>query len=548
MSPRTIYYVVRPGLATTLPSGGRFQAPARLVPLVAVDQLPAWVGIVGVPRELTPEQAAQMIAIASDSEADTAGKTDNDESQHGQAGQSADDVFEVHIVTKEGGASNAMPAVAQSPTVKAEVTEETARPVSLTPSPDVEDNDAQIVVAKAKDTIEAKENKAGEEVAHTDSTMSALLASPHLRQGDKHTDGALSSMVDDMLANLSETSLCAILNHPALVDDLIDIDVAAGQAAPVPLPMHGLADEAQGDEESDHCGKDKDDKDDKDDKRVKPTAAGSPLKTLKAGWPPLKRCCANAVRPCRRWCRTGFCPFGDSCRYAHVLPQTPEGLAAINMDRLPTWWTSRGGRANKATTITAGITAGTTAATTAAARGTRTVTSSQRPPPAHRTTRSNSSTASSGDNGPYLNQFSCYKTPDASQIAPHPTQRSRAHSTAVVPTQTQTQGPTRNHKHVFHPFMSSAMQTSHPSRTYTSRPSSRTGTAKDGSSSDTSAGSGGGGGKQNVPPVPPHLIAKKKLHLQLQREKEMAEQVDEGQTSSAPPVQEVTDLVDLVDL
>ncbi|KAK2004091.1 hypothetical protein LX36DRAFT_650326 [Colletotrichum falcatum] len=41
---------------------------------------------------------------------------------------------------------------------------------------------------------------------------------------------------------------------------------------------------------------------------------------------------------CRHWCQTGQCSFGTECRYTHQMPVTLEGLADVGLTELPGWW------------------------------------------------------------------------------------------------------------------------------------------------------------------------------------------------------------------
>ncbi|KAI3323592.1 hypothetical protein HD806DRAFT_93109 [Xylariaceae sp. AK1471] len=54
-----LYYVERPG-TTHHTASGAVITPGPNVPLIAVDQLPAWVDVLGVPRELSREQVANL--------------------------------------------------------------------------------------------------------------------------------------------------------------------------------------------------------------------------------------------------------------------------------------------------------------------------------------------------------------------------------------------------------------------------------------------------------------------------------------------------------
>lgn len=58
MAPNLRYYIVRPDFLRQTANGLKVEQP--LVPLIAVDELPEWLDIISVPRQLTAEQAATM--------------------------------------------------------------------------------------------------------------------------------------------------------------------------------------------------------------------------------------------------------------------------------------------------------------------------------------------------------------------------------------------------------------------------------------------------------------------------------------------------------
>src|SRR4051794_27550343 len=57
MTPHPLFFLVRPGVTVQTPSGPVQKQPGRMVPLIAVDELPDWIDVVGAPRELTAQQA-----------------------------------------------------------------------------------------------------------------------------------------------------------------------------------------------------------------------------------------------------------------------------------------------------------------------------------------------------------------------------------------------------------------------------------------------------------------------------------------------------------
>ncbi|KAK1597879.1 uncharacterized protein LY79DRAFT_539378 [Colletotrichum navitas] len=52
---------------------------------------------------------------------------------------------------------------------------------------------------------------------------------------------------------------------------------------------------------------------------------------------------------CRHWCQTGQCSWGTECRYTHQMPVTLEGLADVGLTELPGWWRRAAGLPVKGT-------------------------------------------------------------------------------------------------------------------------------------------------------------------------------------------------------
>lgn len=351
MSPRAQYYVVRPGPVTTLPSGGRSQAPARLVPLVAVDQLPEWINIVGVPRELKPEDAVQMLAIASDDNSIKV-KVEDD------GGHDIDNVFEVRIVSRK---NKATPAQSTSPKVKVEKVDMKVRLVSptLSPKDKREDKGADKTEAAATEAKDGREAPGAFVTAPstpdgvtivapttTSPTMLALgqqllAAQEYLPKDKSANDGAPFDNVYDLLIALDQKPLSQhFLNTGAatkakptvnsnghgngdtdidtdmLVNDLINFGLTDSHSQQGITQLDGPADEEKPVKKEkeekekkvnaaafgDHKGQ----KEREKKETTSPKTGTPPKKTVvKLAWSPQKPRNSNPVRPCRHWCRTG---------------------------------------------------------------------------------------------------------------------------------------------------------------------------------------------------------------------------------------------------
>ncbi|KAL1901948.1 hypothetical protein Sste5346_001654 [Sporothrix stenoceras] len=561
MSPRVQYYVVRPGPVTMLPSGGRSQAPARLVPLVAIDQLPDWVDIVGVPRELKPEEAATMLAISSDDNSfDTKVKIKDDDGDI----DSNSNVFEVRIISQK---NKATPGTVTSPKGKYKtatvVKEEEAASNETKDTEDTKD------AKEAPVFVTAPSTPAGVTIAAPTTTPTMLAAREFLSK-DKGANGGAPSEIDyDFLVAFGQSPSEHLLNSAAeaktvtdavktkptangnnytLVNDLINFGVTDSQPAMVQLD--GAVDGTHLEKEAKQTGAKTDakvsvtstsasgDKKEKKEPTTPPPKPGSPLKktvVAKLSWSPQKPRILTPGKPCRHWCRTGTCHYGVKCYYAHVMPKTPEGLKAVDLERLPIWWVKRNRKATDKVTSDgvrsgprrADTTAGTVHKATSpvpplfAPGPTRTTTNNPRP------ARSNSST-STADGGPYLNEFPHYKEKmEVQQAKEEGTYYAVvAKKLAAPPTQTR---HTRAKSSVaamavHHPYSGLAMQMSRPSRiSWTTATATRSraqsvatsGATKD---SDSSENSLGGGNIKN------------------------------GGNGTAPPVQDINNLINLVDL
>ncbi|CAK7211878.1 hypothetical protein SBRCBS47491_001272 [Sporothrix bragantina] len=313
-SPRPLHYIVRPGLVTTLLSGGLSQGPARLVPLIAVDQLPAWLDIVGVPRNLPAEDAVKMVAIVGGSESGNAG----------------DGVYDVRVLQDN---TSTVPATPTKPKIKVKIEEDDDKTSLLASIPQYENIIGMNVDGATEDKTEDKEH---------DKDLPDIGALKITGDNDKITKNnnvtivpyeQFCKIVDrlneqprntkDVVVRSdkqsSESSTGSGNNSDGEVDNLIDIETFSVKGeATVNKGKFGVGNN--------------------DSKTT--SNKGSP-KGTKTAWPAQKKRDTSAVKPCRFWCRTGFCSYGQNCRYVHVMPQTPEGLRSVELERVPDWWVAK---------------------------------------------------------------------------------------------------------------------------------------------------------------------------------------------------------------
>lgn len=75
MAPILRYFVVRPAVEVTLPSGEVERRPDTIVPLIPMDMIPEGVEIKGIPRQMSPTETMGMTHVGTTSlESDNGGK------------------------------------------------------------------------------------------------------------------------------------------------------------------------------------------------------------------------------------------------------------------------------------------------------------------------------------------------------------------------------------------------------------------------------------------------------------------------------------------
>ncbi|KAI1412600.1 hypothetical protein F5Y13DRAFT_44682 [Hypoxylon sp. FL1857] len=75
----------------------------------------------------------------------------------------------------------------------------------------------------------------------------------------------------------------------------------------------------------------------------KPTSSASIARQKSNPSGPSSSSGGGSERPsiyCRHWCHRGTCRWGTACRYAHAMPATHEGLREVGLAHHPAWWTA----------------------------------------------------------------------------------------------------------------------------------------------------------------------------------------------------------------
>ncbi|KAK0657278.1 hypothetical protein B0T16DRAFT_56590 [Cercophora newfieldiana] len=280
MAPHPLFFLVRPGVTVQTPSGPIQKQPGSIVPLIAVDELPDWIDIVGAPRELTVQQTIGLsnlgsyakgedtypvlIAYATEPEAlpDTeVGKTEK-LSRAGLVEGAGGNRHDGGGEQRAGGKDE----IAASPGGTEEV-KLVAEPLSPSTKPQQQQSQWQTQLSQTNN------NTAD---VHLADRMRA-----HWNVGQHARNAGLQ-------ASIHNRPLESKLTPPITQQPLSPQTDKIPAPSPQPQPIQATVDEY-----------------------------------------------------CRHWCHYGTCKWGQQCRYKHSMPTTPSGLVEVGLSELPTWWLTK---------------------------------------------------------------------------------------------------------------------------------------------------------------------------------------------------------------
>lgn len=250
--PRPLYYLVRPGPVISLSSGSNPRGPVRLVPLIPVDQLPAWLEIVNAPRELAATDAIKMTAVFGANE-------------DGQEGENSS-VFEVRVLNSD---TLTLPTVPPWPKEKSKTDEK-----DEDEDDDEDKRDSQALVSlkqhtRTRDIVIDKEAVKSINKTAMDDLISSI-------QTLSFTGEDIKNFQSEVVSKAVPIGGITVSSNAVVLEDLIDF-------------------ENHRSEESKTAN----------EKKADDRVAKVPVWRPKNGWPTqVKR--STSVNPCRHWCRTGF--------------------------------------------------------------------------------------------------------------------------------------------------------------------------------------------------------------------------------------------------
>lgn len=268
MQPGPDHFVVRPGT-----TDGK---PGPIVPLIAIDQLPHWVQLAGVPRELDTEQTIGLTNL-------------------GIVDKEGDGFYEVRL---------------HHDMIRAILRETEERILDSQPEEHGKTRDSNNKT-HAETNIEAETSK-----------MAPLVT--------KQTSSTSQDEQDDSSSpeTLSSPSSTTAHEEPAAK--------AQGQKQPhqaermLSASRHNVVDTSIGKIVRPHMTQAMHDK-------PSPTAIHQRSITIKDR-PQMFNSSSRSILFCRHWCHHGTCKFGQDCRYQHRMPTTPEGLRVVGLKDFPTWY------------------------------------------------------------------------------------------------------------------------------------------------------------------------------------------------------------------
>ncbi|KAK6081807.1 hypothetical protein SCUP234_04582 [Seiridium cupressi] len=351
------YFIVRPDV-TKQTASGAVTTKGPMVPLIPADQLPPWLGIVGVPRELDMEQMKGLRNL---------GETSKDFGSYEvcflreYGGSSQDSNVSIQDQRKrqypdsltEGQVRKAAPATVDIQHATSKIPSNNNTKVSRK-SGQKHLNKHHKRHDTPSDSNSGAESSGGEHSSGRSSSSKASASSStdteltyHLRakdglKGSRHAPTI--SMEKTVTSRSIPTDLVVPLNpripsppspppsgpsnpypvlhrkgpvpaadHPA--SRLLKAFAPGGGYSPT-QPAYGLSSVTA------HRGKD-----------LMPSAM-----TYREG---NHRDGSEGTIFCRHWCHHNTCKFGDVCKYMHEMPRTREGLREVGLSDWPMWYKSQ---------------------------------------------------------------------------------------------------------------------------------------------------------------------------------------------------------------
>ncbi|KAI0874116.1 hypothetical protein GGS24DRAFT_460641 [Hypoxylon argillaceum] len=302
-----LYYIERPGI-THHTASGTVTSPGPSVPLIAIDQLPTWVDVLGVPRELNREQVINLsrlgvapkgkpyevyITPALSSGPNIRGSQMNPTarpfvSQRSQVSRGENTMSSNGRQIKDGTASASMPgnSIGGHPPIGLQQRMASPAPLNLAP-----ENPYPVLYKVGSDKTRSTVQRRKDLAEHPAERLLQASKTSDLRHTKEAGYNPLSS-VSSRSSSFSSSTTTVTTKRPNMSTS-----------------QRGLNSNVSSNKNK--------------------SRASATQKTNK----PHK-----SKIHCRNWCQHGTCRFEKKCRYLHEMPLTAQGLREAGLADYPSWW------------------------------------------------------------------------------------------------------------------------------------------------------------------------------------------------------------------
>ncbi|RYO91327.1 hypothetical protein DL766_002002 [Monosporascus sp. MC13-8B] len=352
--PLPRYFLVRPGTVKHTASSA-VTIPGPMVPLLPVDQLPEWMDVLGVPRELAVEQTAGLVNLGTVARGMPAfyevyfhqqhdqqqyvrprDGGDNDDSNRAVGSQKYwpeedDGGVEGRLVIEDASSPSRISTSASSSLASASRMGPGAKSFASTKAVNRGGGNGKPHIGKTNaPNVNLNRSTSNSNTSDRDDPPPPQLPSPTVHGSSTSTSNQYLYYHDNNHTNddgggggghpLPPPSSPA---HPHPADRMLAASAAASFSAPSRPhnPVH---------HQHNH------------DRRPPSSSAAS--KRRVGGGNPLP----TSVY-CRHWCHHGRCRWQGACWYAHAMPSTAEGLRGVGLGDYPAWWRAAVGMAFRMT-------------------------------------------------------------------------------------------------------------------------------------------------------------------------------------------------------
>ncbi|KAI1103298.1 hypothetical protein F4804DRAFT_352986 [Jackrogersella minutella] len=327
------YFIVRPNV-TKHTASGTVTKPGPIVPLVAVDQLPEWLDLAGVPRELSVEQTVGLsnlgTVVRSPEFYTVYMHSDVQPIPAAAMGSSTADARDAHLIRagqgqrqtrqqqrRAGDGNNGLliPVDVPGPSSSTSSTASTPPPPS------------HMDPAAKSFSGDAGKKPGGSSANKSTLQPTAKADRPQPAPSPKPAALGLLPRLPSPTATGSTPPAAANpypMLHPYLPGPHAPsyAPPPSAYALPPPSTMHPA--ERLLYSYAPHA-------------RAKAASSTTSTATSKPANPAAAP--INSVY-CKHWCHRGTCRWGAQCRYAHLMPATAEGLREVGLSHHPAWWTT----------------------------------------------------------------------------------------------------------------------------------------------------------------------------------------------------------------